>query len=155
MNSLYELTGLFQSLLEQEELDTTEVESLITDYLHKLEGYCIVLTELRAQAEKFKAEEKRLNDRRKVIENNLQRLNDAMISSMETLSLDKVEAGTFKITLRQNPPSLVQQEGATPPERFVEMIPKVDNAGIKAAIKSGETIEGFELASLGKGLIIK
>lgn len=154
--TLYELTDEFLHLLNSDELDTAEVEAHVTDIKTKLDGYAKVRAELKADAEKFKAEEKRLAERRKTIENNIQRLESAMTDTLEVLDIPKVDTGTFLIRLQDNPPSLVESEGAEPPEQYlIPQPPKVDRAGIKNAIKAGQKIEGFEVVSTGKSLRIK
>ena len=154
--TLYELTSEFLHLLESDELDTSEVESHVTDIKIKLDGYAKVRAELKADAEKFKAEEKRLAERRKTIENNIQRLESAMTDTLEMLDIPKVDTGIFSIRLQDNPPSLVESEGAEPPEQYlIPQPPKVDRAGIKNAIKAGEKIKGYCVVSTGKSLRIK
>ena len=154
--TLYELTDEFLHLLNSDEIDTSEVESRVTDIKTKLDGYVKVRAELKADAAKFKAEEKRLAGRRKTIENNIARLESAMIDTLEVLDIPKVDTGTFSIRLQDNPPSLVESEGAEPPEQYlIPQPPKVDRAGIKDAIKAGEKIKGFEVVSTGKSLRIK
>jgi uncharacterized membrane protein len=154
--TLYELTDEFLHLLNSDELDTAEVEEHVTDIKTKLDGYVKVRAELKADAVKFKAEEKRLAERRKTIENNIARLESAMIATLEVLDIPKVDTGTFSIRLQDNPPSLVESEGAEPPEQYlIPQPPKVDRAGIKEAIKAGEKIKGFEVVSTGKSLRIK
>lgn len=154
--TLYELTSEFLHLLEADELDTSEVESRVTDIKTKLDGYAKVRAELKADAEKFRAEENRLAERRKQIENNIQRLESAMTDTLEVLEIPKVNTGTFSVWLQDNPPSLVESEGAEPPEQYLIPQPdKIDRAGIKDAIKSGQKIEGFEVVSTGKSLRIK
>lgn len=154
--TLYELTTEFKALLESDELDTSEVESRVTDIKTKLDGYAKVRAELKADAEKFMAEERRLAERRQQIENNIQRLESAMTDTLETLEIPKVDTGTFTIRLQDNPPSLVESEGAEPPKRYLIPQPdKINIAGIKEAIKAGQKIEGFEVVSTGKSLRIK
>jgi hypothetical protein len=154
--TLYELTDEFLHLLNSDELDTAEVEEHVIDIKTKLDGYAKVRAELKADAEKFKAEEKRLAERRKTIENNIQRLESAMTGTLEVLEIPKVDTGTFSIRLQDNPPSLVESEGAEPPPEYLVPQPdKIDRAGIKEAIKAGQKIEGFEVASTGKSLRIK
>lgn len=154
--SLYELTNEFKALLESDELDTTEVESRVIDIKKKLDGYAKVRIELKADAEKFKAEEKRLAERREQIENNILRLESAMTDALEMLEIPKVNTGTFSIRLQDNPPSLVESDGAEPPEQYLIPQPdKINRAGIKEAIKAGQKIDGFTVVSTGKSLRIK
>lgn len=154
--TLYELTSEFLHLLESDELDTTEVESRVTDIKTKLDGYAKVRAELKADAEKFRAEENRLAERRQQIENNIQRLESAMTDALEMLEIPKVDTGTFSIRLQDNPPSLVESEGAEPPKRYLIPQPdKINRAGIKEAIKAGHKIDGFAVVSTGKSLRIK
>lgn len=154
--TLYDMTSEFLALLDADELDTAQIEEHVQDIRQKLDGYAKVRAELKSESNKFKEEEARLNARRKTIESNIDRLELAMSQVMYALDVPKINTGMFKISLQDNPPSLVEIDGAVPPEEFLIPQPdKVDKSGIKAAIKLGRDIEGYEVKSTGKSLRVR
>lgn len=79
-----------------------------------------------------------------------------MKRSMELEGLDKMDFGTFQLSIRNNPGSLViDDEDKISPmyKKVVEMV-TIDKIAIKNALKSGEAIVGCHIES-GTSLTIK
>jgi len=78
--------------------------------------------------------------------------------NMERTGISKIDSPYFRISLRQNPVSVVvDNEGSIPCEffRYPEAPPpSVDKKAIKAAIEAGEEVNGAHLER-GTSLIIK
>jgi len=151
MSTLYELTGELKSLIDAE----APVFDIVGDIKCKVEDYCKVRAEMNMLIRGLKDEEQRLAAKRKTIENNKRNMMERVAVAMDELDIPKIKTELFSVTLKDNPPSLVQSEDAEAPERFVSMVPKVDSAAIKAELRNGEKIEGFELVSLGKSVMVK
>ncbi|MGF9978706.1 siphovirus Gp157 family protein [Viridibacillus arvi] len=155
MPSLYELTGSFihiQNLIEDGEDFADTLESLEMAYEDKLEGYGKVIRNLEGDIASYKSEEKRLNDRRKVLENGLARIKAAAFDSLKATGLKTVEAGTFKFSVNKSQASLsVTDQSLIPKLYFIEQEPKLDTALLKEAVKNGE-VPG---ASLTQGEYLK
>ena len=97
MSTLYELTETMKHLLdlaqsgevEQEVIDATiESMDLTNDIERKIEGYAIVMDELKASNERIRNEEKRLAHRRRVQQNNYDRMRETLLDQMKLLQLD-------------------------------------------------------------------
>ena len=156
MATLYELTDTMKHLLDlaqsgdvdQETIDDTiESMDLTTDIERKIEGYAIVMDELKASNERIRNEEKRLADRRRVQQNNYNRMRETLLDRMKLLKLDKVKTDKYTVSIRQNPVKVVvSDESNIPKDFFIEQRPKVDRKKLKEHLENtGEELEGVEL----------
>lgn len=75
---LYELTGKFLELLEIAENDDVSelIEMIDSEIEEKADGYAKIISQLKGEVEIIKAEEKRLYEKRKTIENNIDRIKE-------------------------------------------------------------------------------
>ena len=157
MATLYELTDTMKHLLDlaqsgdvdQETIDDTiESMDLTTDIERKIEGYAIVMDELKASNERIRNEEKRLADRRRVQQNNYNRMRETLLDRMKLLKLDKVKTDKYTVSIRQNPVKVVvSDESNIPKDFFIEQRPKVDRKKLKEHLENtGEELEGVTLA---------
>lgn len=134
-------------LLEAGEID----EQTVTDTMEsigaseKLESYVYIQKQLEAEAAAFKAEIDRMTERKKSIENHIERMKNAQLDFMQATGQRKASAGTFTLTLRENKSVKVLDESAIPETFWKPQPAKLDKAGIKAALKSGEDVPGCEI----------
>ena len=156
MATLYELTDTMKHLLDlaqsgdvdQETIDNTiESMDLTTDIERKIEGYAIVMDELKASNERIRNEEKRLAQRRRVQQNNYDRMRETLLDQMKLLELDRVKTDKYTVSVRQNPVKVVvSDESNIPKDYFIEQRPKVDRKKLKEHLEStGEELDGVEL----------
>ena len=145
--TLYELTNDYMELLQMAEdpdideqafLDTLEgIEGALED---KADNYAKIMRMLDGDALAIREEERRLEARRKAIENNIKRMKSALQYAMEA---------TGK-TVQNNPASVVMDEldVANIPERFLKYKdPEIDRKAIKDAIKAGDQ-DAIDIAHL-------
>ena len=125
MANIYELTGEFKalwSLLDEGAIEDdvlAEVFEVTTEELAiKLEGYCKFLKNCEADINGLKAEEQRLAERRRTIENTVARAKAAMQKALETAGEKKMTCGTFSVSLQKNPPRVVIDDP------YIENIPE-------------------------------
>ena len=150
MASLYEMTSAAKKLyelLEAEEVDEGTVKDTL-DAIgteEKLISYVHVIKEMQSDIEKFKAEEDRLHDRRKTIENGIDRMKSAIKEYMQATGTEKTEAGTFKLRINHSK-SVNVWDASRIPEEFREPQPdKILKTDIKKAIASGKEVDGAEI----------
>ena len=81
MSSLYEVTGnilalqeMLENPMDDEDVLADTLEAVQGEYEAKLEAYCKVIKNIEADMEALKAEAKRLTDKRKTLESNVDRL---------------------------------------------------------------------------------
>ncbi len=156
MSTLYELTATLRHLLDlaqsgevdQETIDATiESMDLTSDIESKIDGYAYVMDELKTSNERIRNEEKRLAQRRRVQQNNYDRMRETLLDQMKLLELDRVKTDKYTVSVRQNPVKVVvSDESNIPKDFFIEQRPKVDSKKLKEHLEStGEELEGVEL----------
>lgn len=149
---LYELTAGYQQVLEMVEegnsdyLETLEaLEGAIED---KAENTAKMIKSLDAQAEVIKAEEKRLADRRKSLENQAKRMKEYLQHNLEAAGLKKVKGSLLTVAIQKNAPSLnITDESSIDRSYFntPEPVPVLDKKSLLQAIKDGVEVAGVEL----------
>lgn len=166
MSRLYELTSdllVLQEMLEdsvEDEVLTDTLEAVQGEYEIKLEAYCKVIKNLEADIVGIKAEEKRLADKRKVLENNIERLKKAMFDSMKATNTPKVKGTLFTVAIQKNGGKIpvIQAENADLsilPDQLVVVTEKPNLDAIRETLEAGLTVEGFTLGERGESLRIK
>ena len=153
MSNIYELTNEFALLWDLMENGELEDEVLLgafdvakEDLAIKLEGYCKFIKNLESDIQGLKAEEQRLYDRRKTMENTIDRCKNAMKYALNTAGEKKITCGTFTVAVQNSTPSVVLDESYLeniPEEYLVPQEPKVDKKKIKADIDAGKDLEGI------------
>lgn len=150
-------------MLEQDDLTEEQLQELnelfesINDSLvDKIEGTLKVIKHIQYDVDAFKSEEERLAKRRKSYEKSIERLKENIKNAMILTGLDKVKAGLFNVSLRNNPVTAhIYDESKLPKEYLVEQPPKIDKKAVNAALKNGLEVEGAVLGEQTKALIIK
>lgn len=163
--TLYEMTTEYQILLEMAEDPEVDGETL-TDTLEalggeiedKADGYAKVLKQLDADAAFLKAEEKRLADRRKAIENNSARMKAALQNAMTLTGKPKFKTDLFSFTIRKNPARVVidrEDTNGAPVEFVVIQRPTWNKEALKEALKAGKDVRGIAHLEQTESLLIK
>lgn len=143
---LYQLTADLLTLQEMLE-DTVDDQCLLDtlegvqgEYEIKLEAYCKVIKNIEADMEALKAEAKRLTDRRKVLEGNVERLKKAMYDSMKATGTDKVKGQIFTVAIQRNGgklPVIVDVDTSELPDELVKVVETPDLEAIGKLLESG------------------
>lgn len=107
--NLYELTESMlavQDLLESDEYDEETIADTLDAvegaYEYKMENCCKVIKNLEADIEALKAEAKRLTDKRRTLENNIDRLKAKMFESMKITGKEKIKGSVFTLAIQKN-----------------------------------------------------
>ena len=158
--NLYELKENYLKVLEliesgEEGLEDT-LESINDAIEIKADGYARIIKNLEGSVTALKAEIDRMTDRKKSIENNIERLKENLKNAMIETGKEKIKTDLFNIKVADNPYAVnVIDETLIPEEYFkVEIIRKLDKVTLKDDMKNGQIIKGAELTQ-GKGLRIK
>lgn len=148
--SLYQLTDDFSQLIDadgEDEISMALLDLLSSEIEAKGESICKFVKVLETTAAQFKDEEKRIAERRKALENKAQRVREYMRDRLLSANIDKLAAGTFKISI-STVGSCVVDDPAKLPAKFLTVIPEQyqpDKNAIKAAIKNGEAVPGAHI----------
>ena len=144
---LYDLTLNYRQVLEMIEegderfLDT--LESLDDAIEDKAENYGKVIKSVEAGIEGLKAEEKRLAERRKFMENSVKRMKENVQESMIQTGKKKIKGQLFTFSIQKNPPSVeVLDEGEIPEGYWVPQPAKLDKKELLEGLKLGHEIPG-------------
>lgn len=169
MSRLYELTTdllalqeMLESPLDDEQVLLDTLEGVQGEYELKLEAYCKVIKNLEADMDALKAEAKRLTDKRKVLENNVDRLKKAMFDSMKATGNNKVKGQLFTVAIQKN-------GGVVPinydkdnknitdnlPDQLVNIVETPNLDAIRELLEAGKVVEGFTLGQRGESLRIR
>ena len=153
MATLYEMTNEIAALydsLQEAELDSETANQVVLDHLEgigaldKVEGYCQIIKQFKADSDMFAEEIRRLQARKKTAENSIERLKNALLDFMKTSGNEKIKAGTFSLSVRQSKSVNVTDVSLLPQEFIIPQEPKVDKKGIGEALKNGVEIPGAD-----------
>ena len=148
--SLFEMTEsarYLYNLLENDEID----EQVVLDTLEgigateKLESYVYIQKQFEADMAAYKAEKERMEKKMKTCQNAIDRMKSAVLEFMNVTGVKKAKAGTFDLSIRKSESVNITDFLSIPEDYLKFQEPKVDKAGIKKALKSGEQVSGAEL----------
>lgn len=164
MSKLYELTTdllalqeMLESPLDDEDVLRDTLEAVQGEYELKLEAYCKVIKNLEADMEALKNEAKRLTDKRKVLENNIERLKKAMFDSMKATNTDKVKGQLFTVAIQKNGgklPVIVDVDVTELPDELVKVVESPDLEAIGKLLEQGKSMYAH-FGERGESLRIK
>lgn len=96
--------------------------------------------------------------RRKALENKVERIKTYLLGNMLRTGITKIECPYFKLSVVDNPESVVIDSLASVPAEFMRQPetppPAPDKVALKDALKAGQVIDGIRLERK-KGLRIK
>jgi hypothetical protein len=164
MTTLYELSGQYLALAELADDPNMPPEAL-QDSLEGLEG----AIEVKAQAllqvvagmegdtGAIDAEIKRLQERKRVIENRANRLRQYLFDNMQATGISKISCPLFAITLAKGRPVVVIDDASQIPPQYIKTT--ITETPIKAeilkALKAGEAVPGCYLGESKQSLRIR
>ncbi len=144
MASIYELTGdmlELQNMLDDPECEVSDeclvdtFESLEGEYSDKLNAYCRLMTINNNVVDGLSEEIKRLQSKKKALENQNKRLKKTVVTSLVGLGYNKYDTGTYKFNRFRKSLDVI---GNVPDEYKKIQESKVpDKTAIKKAIEDG------------------
>lgn len=151
--SLYTLTNDLQqieAMLLNEECDVSSeclldtLEAVEGEYTDKVNAYCKLIKNLKAEAEEIGEEVKRLQEKKRSREKSIERLKDALAISMQLVGKEKIKTPLFSLYgLKQDKLCIT---GDVPEEYKVEYTTKkTDEKAIKQALIEGKDLNFAKL----------
>lgn len=145
MATLYDIN---QGIMDCIDIETGEIVDL--DRLHdlqmergdKIRNIACYIKNLRSDAAQYDEEAKTFAARKKAAQTKAESLT-AYLSSM--LNGEKVKDKEYSISWRKSESVNITDDSLLPDTYLVPQPPKVDKAGIKAALKAGTAVTGAEL----------
>jgi hypothetical protein len=169
MPNLYQLTEQYRKFNEfiENALDSDNVteddlqvyietlEAIQDSIENKVENIAKFLKNIEGDIAAYKAEEERLQKKRKYLENKLKGLKEYTQSVLEMNGFEKIKAGTFNVRLQKNPPSVEVIDEKKIPVQYREPQPdKILTKLILEDLKAGKVVEGARIADEKKHLRI-
>lgn len=149
MRAIDEADGVVEGDLE------ARLDAVSVPFVEKLEGIAAIDRMLELRADAYRAEEKRLADRRRAVENERDRLRAYAVDGMRRVGMPKVVGKLFTLSVKRNPPALhLLVDDDAVPEVWTKTRREVDRAAIKAALQTGTVLPWAELTQ-GEALVIR
>jgi hypothetical protein len=155
--SLYQIEAEYLELanqLEQDEL-TPEIETALAISQAELQGkavaYAYVIKEEEHDVEYIKSEMARLQALVKSKEKKIDRLKSAISQAMQYFDIQEVKTALIKLSFRTSKRCVSDGVAFTLAERFTTLVPesrKPNLTAIKAAIESGEDVQGYKIETI-------
>lgn len=164
--NLYDLTGEvleLQQLLESGDVvDQELLQNVLTDttadYDAKLESYAMVIKNISADVESIDTEVKRLNARKKALQNNIDALKNRMYESMKAVGKTKVKGELFTVSIQANGgklPVIVDVDTSALPDELVKIVESPDLDAIAQYIERNPDTNYAHFGDRGEGLRIR
>ena len=160
--NLYELTAVYQRLQNQIEQgeDVEGILAVIGDELEsKADGYARVIRNMEAQAAAFKEEEKRIAEKRKRLENGVERLRENLYNSMKITGKEKFKTDLFSFAIQKNggkiPVILDVKDTSELPDDLVKITETPDLDAIRKYIEDTGDLTYAHFGERGESLRIK
>lgn len=127
------------------------LEGLSGDLETKATNVAMFVRNLESLADQIKQAEATMAARRKAIETRAEHVREYLLTNMVRTGISKIDSPWFKIALCNNPPSVVVDDPALIPARYMRQAepppPAPDKKEIKAAIEFGENVPGARLVT--------
>lgn len=164
MKTLYEMKAQYKMLLDtlrsspDDEAVIAALAEISDEIEDKAEGYAMVRAELKAFADKLKAEEKRMSDLRRSAENNIKRLENNLMEAMKETGKEKFTTNLFSFSIANNggkQPLVVDVNVMELPEELQEWDVKPNNEAIRKYIEETGDLTYAHLEERGQHLSIR
>ena len=147
MASLYEINQSIMDCIDMETgeiIDIDQLHGLQMDRIEKIRNIACYIKNLRSDAAAYDEEARVFAARKKSAQGTADNLTAYLYDMLDG---EKVKGIDFSIGWRKSESVSITDEAAIPSDYLIAQPPKVDKAGIKAAIKSGQHVAGAELAT--------
>lgn len=149
MATMYELTAEYMDVLNlatdpeiPADVIADTLEGIDAEIEIKAENTAKIMKELEANAAALKAEEKRLNERRKSIESNIQRIKDRLFEAMKTTGKTKFKTDLFSFSIQKNggklPVVLDVKDTSELPDELVKITETANIDAIRELLDAGD-----------------
>lgn len=150
MSKLYELTQNYLNLMDLEDQIPSDMlkealENVGGDLTTKYDNIGKLLATMDANIAALKAEEDRLHERRKVLENRKAGIKEYAFNNLKLLNVPKLNTPLFSYTIRKSPAAVnILNEDLIPAEFYVTKF-EISKKLLLEKMKAGEIIDGAEI----------
>lgn len=156
--ALYTLTSQYRALADQlagmdldaqTVADTIEASGLSDEITAKAQGIEMVARSMEMHTPAIDAEIERLQKLKKHRQALAKGLRDYLLTNMQAMGIERIDAPLFKLSVRNNPPAVEVYEPALIPAAFMRQPepppPVADKKALAEALKRGDEIPGVRL----------
>lgn len=161
MAKLYELANNYRNLTElidREDVEQDLIQNALKecqgDIEEKVDNIIKLIKNTESDIEGYKVEEKRLNARRKSLENTVTSLKNYLDSNLKALNLREVKTKLFSCKYQKSKASVEVLDQEVIPREFIVTEEKVDKKKLYEALKAGQEVKGASL-KINESLRIK
>ena len=165
MTRLFEVAKAYSELEQLIENDDAEDQQLIVwmnecsgELKEKITNITALVQNLEVTSDAIKSAENRMKERRQKIDRRVESIKSYLLNGMKTAGINKIECDYFKISIRNNPPSVIIDDEAAIPMEYLRQpeppAPQPDKKAILSDIQQGVIIEGCHIER-GQSLVIK
>lgn len=125
-----------------------QLASLANAEAEKADAYCYAIRHAEAEADFFRREAERFQQRRTYVESHIQRMKERITYIMREFDLKEIKGDRYKLALRKSTHVVVEVDPAKLPREFIRIKPEVrepDKKAIGDALKAGTEIGGARL----------
>lgn len=139
LNNLLEesLGELTPELKEALELNRDNFQIKANDYVKAIKNY-------KAESDAIAEEIKKLQEKKKVCDNAIDKMKAAMCTAMDAFGMPKFQTGVFKVSMTTSTAVNIIDE-ALIPEEYKKVKYDISKTDIKNAIKAGIEVSGAEI----------
>lgn len=162
--SLYDINRNYADLFDKfddGEISTEELkekgEFLAKELKEKSKGIIGFQKNVELTISAYKEEEERLKERRKSLENKLEKFKQYVMNNMKEMGIEKIETPLGILSISKNPVSVEITDEKMIPEEYliIEQVKKPNKKAIKEALQSNIDVQGVRLVSDKTSLRIK
>lgn len=144
--TIYEIDSAIAALVDPETGELGDYEAFQQLQMAreaKIENLALLYKETRATAEAMKAEADKLKERRRVLENNMKRMQEylTMVLDGEKFTSPRCAVSYRRSEVTETDPEFIDWARENRPELLVEQQPKIDTVGLKREMKNGMECE--------------
>lgn len=165
MASLYDITGralMLMSIADDEDIEEDvlkdTLEGIEGEYDDKIEAYCKVVKNLESDMKAFADEIKRLQAKKKCIENNIERIKKTIFDSLKLMEKTTAGGKILKASIQKNggkAPLVFDVKEDDVPIEFQKVSVEPNNEAIRDALDSGIELSFVHYGERGESLRIK
>jgi chromosome segregation ATPase len=162
---LYEIPAALRALEAQiEEAEgvltpelEAELEAVQGEFERKAEWIAMLIREAKLEAEKWKAEEERVQNRRRALERRAEHLNRYLHMGMTAMDQDKVKGEMLTVSLQRNSQPTIAYEGSPDglPDVYKRVRVEMDAQALREAYKAGQELPDGVSVHFGTHLRIR
>ncbi len=165
MSTLYELTEQYQTLMElaydpevDEQTLQDTMEGIEGEIEEKADGYARIIFSMKADIEAMRAEEDRLFNRRKALENRKKQMIDTLEANMRAMGKKKIKTNLFTFNIQSNgglQPLVIDFDVEDIPGRYLIPQPPVPNNAKIRELLATKQVDWAHLEPRGESLRIR